>query len=337
MDGNDSKTEIDNTLFGKYLAGEASPEEAMQLEDWLAKSAANKLLFEQYMAAWDGFRTKDVYKLPDTPSAWRQFNPISKAKGNTGFKRLLTGYGVAAAVAGIAILSIIILWLLNRTEPSASVGNTSFASVAEIKQNTLPDGSSIVLNSNSTLTFPEKFTSDKRETILEGEGYFSIKPDPKQPFVVKIENISIQVLGTSFNVRRNLQNGTIETQVSSGKVKMFNTAGEIFITAGQTGTYSNQSNSFLLHDTLDINSFSYATKNFVFTDEALSNIIKYLEKAYSKKILLTNELLGRCKMTSSFNNKPIEYILDVIAATLDITYSVDGNTIFLTGGNHEGC
>jgi ferric-dicitrate binding protein FerR (iron transport regulator) len=88
---------------------------------------------------------------------------------------------------------------------------------------------------------------------------------------------------------------------------------------------------------LDINSFSYATKKFVFSDETLRSIIGYLEKAYSKKIVLENDLIGNCKMTSSFDNKSIEYILDVITTTLDITYMVKGNIIYIGGVGHEGC
>ena len=338
MDGQDSTSEIDSILFSKYLSGEAKPAEVMLLEDWISRSDANKLLFEQFMSTWIGFQPGSPYQLPDRTAAWSQLNnQIAKPGKNTGLRNLYNRYSVAAVFAGIAILGIIAVVMFNRRDGLNSGSKISFASISEIRQNQLPDGSSVVLNSNSKLSYPEKFKTSRREAVLEGEGYFTIKPNPKQPFFIHFEDVDIQVLGTSFNVRKNNETGTIETQVRSGKVKMFNATGEVMILAGQTGIYKKQSNSFLLQDTLDINRFSYATKTFVFSDESLRNIIRYLEKAYSKKIILENDLLGNCKMTSSFDNKPIEYILDVIATTLDITYKIKGNTIFIGGADHEGC
>ena len=133
------------------------------------------------------------------------------------------------------------------------------------------------------------------------------------------------------------QYNSIETQVSSGRVRMYNQNGEVFIKAGETGIYRKAESAFTLQRSRDLNAVSYATKNFIFSDESLASIINYLGKAYSKKIVLRNPAIGRCKMTSSFNNKSIEYILDVIATTLDVKYTINGDIIYLEGGEHEGC
>ena len=334
---NDPKNGIDGILFGKYLAGEASPEEAIQLEDWISRSATNKLLFDQFVATWNSIQSKPAYQSPNKDLAWHEIQQsIDASPRKIGvLRRLLFRYPVAATVAGIAILSIIPLIFFTQTANDKSVRNISFASVSEIRQTALPDGSSVVLNGNSIISYPEKFGPDQREAELKGEAFFTIVPDSARPFRVSFENVSIMVLGTSFNLRRSEQ-GFIETQVKSGRVKMFNASGEVIISDGQTGIYDKASNSFLLKKALDPNTFSYATRNFIFSDEELDNIIKYLEKAYSKKIVLKNEKVGKCKMTSSFSNKSIEYILDVIAATLNITYTIEEDTIYI-GGEHEGC
>ena len=334
---NDSKNGIDGILFGKYLAGEASPEEAIRLEDWISKSATNKLLFDQFVTAWNGIQSKPAYKSPNKEADWQKIQAaIDISPRRVGvFRRLLVRYPLAAAVAGIAILSIIPLIFFTRTANDESVKNISFASVSTIRQTTLPDGSSVVLNGNSVISYPEKFRPDERKADLRGEAFFTIVPDSARPFKIGFENVSIMVLGTSFNLRKGDQ-GSIETQVKSGRVKMFNASGKVIIADGQTGIYNKETNSFLLKKDLDPNAFSYATRNFIFSDEELGNIIKYLENAYSKKIVLKNELVGKCKMTSSFSNKSIEYILDVIAATLNITYTIQEDTIYI-GGEHEGC
>jgi len=334
---NDSKNGIDGILFGKYLAGEASPEEAIQLEDWISRSATNKLLFDQFVTTWNGIQSKTAYQSPNKEAAWHKIRQSidTPQRKIGGLRKLLVRYQLAAVVMGIAILSIIPLIFFIQTANDESVKNISFTSVSDVRQTTLPDGSSVVLNGNSVISYPEKFNPDQREVELRGEAFFTIVPDSARPFKVSFENVDIIVLGTSFNLRKSDQE-SIETQVKTGRVKMFNASGEVIISDGQTGIYNKESNFFLLKKDLDPNAFAYATKTFIFSDEELANIIKYLENAYSKKIVLKNELVGKCKMTSSFTNKSIEYILDVIAATLNITYTIEEDTTYI-GGEHEGC
>ena len=64
----------------------------------------------------------------------------------------------------------------------------------------LPDGTVVWVNSESSLRFPEKFTSNRREVFLEGEAYFEVKKDANRPFYVHTEVGKVRVLGTAFNV-----------------------------------------------------------------------------------------------------------------------------------------
>ena len=49
---------------------------------------------------------------------------------------------------------------------------------------TLPDGTIVWLNSESSLTYPEQFTNKQREVILDGEAYFEVKRNTQKPFIV---------------------------------------------------------------------------------------------------------------------------------------------------------
>lgn len=65
----------------------------------------------------------------------------------------------------------------------------------------LPDGSCVVLNGNSTLSYsPDDFTSSSRALQLDGEAYFDVQTNPKAPFVITTPSVSVQVLGTVFNL-----------------------------------------------------------------------------------------------------------------------------------------
>jgi hypothetical protein len=79
---------------------------------------------------------------------------------------------------------------------------------------------------------------------------------------------------------------------------------------------------------------SYATKNFDFQDMRLAEIIQVLEDAFGSTIKTESPGLLNCRLTAQFENKPLDYIMDIIAATLNLSYSKIGDVLFLSG---EGC
>lgn len=84
----------------------------------------------------------------------------------------------------------------------------------------LPDGSTVWLNAASSLHFPTVFDEEKREVTLTGEAYFEIKENRNHPFVVKVKDMSVDVLGTHFNVNAYENERTINTTLLEGSVKV---------------------------------------------------------------------------------------------------------------------
>ncbi len=67
---------------------------------------------------------------------------------------------------------------------------------------TLPDGSTVKLNSDTKLVFPDKFVGPTREVFMTGEAFFDVRPNPDTPMVVTTDkNVFIKVTGTKFNLR----------------------------------------------------------------------------------------------------------------------------------------
>jgi len=83
----------------------------------------------------------------------------------------------------------------------------------------LPDGSHVWLNAASSLKYPITFT-DKRIVELEGQAYFDIAPNTKQPFIVKVHDMEVQVLGTSFDIMAYQDEASINTTLVTGAVKV---------------------------------------------------------------------------------------------------------------------
>ncbi|NOT93867.1 FecR family protein [Ferruginibacter sp.] len=334
---------IEEQRIAKYLSGETNPEEAIAMEEWISESAANKNLFNQYQEIWNNLRNENKYEVPDTFKAWKYLEEnlkdnSTKIKGLSAVRSLFKRYSIAASIIGTIFISAAGLYIYLKSDDNAisKENEILFSTNESIERRFLSDSSEVVLYSNTSLRVPETFVTNTRQINMEGEAYFNVTHNPAKPFIIAIDKIHIQVVGTSFNVKNDTVNGTIETQVRTGKVRMYNDNAEIFIAAGQTGIYNKVNNSFFLKNSVSVNSIGYATRNFVFTDEKLISMISYLEKAYSTKIVLDNPLLGNCKMTSSFENRSIDYVLEVITTTLNLTHSIKNGVIHL-GGNHEGC
>src|SRR6185312_6673718 len=84
----------------------------------------------------------------------------------------------------------------------------------------LPDGSQVWLNSGSSLTFPERFTGPERNVTLTGEGYFEVAKNKAMPFKVMVNDVTVQVLGTHFNVMAYNNEPAVKTTLLEGSVKI---------------------------------------------------------------------------------------------------------------------
>ena len=83
----------------------------------------------------------------------------------------------------------------------------------------LPDGTKIYLNAGSSLKYPDQFIGEKREVSLTGEGYFEVASDSLHPFVVHVADMSVEVLGTSFNINAYPEEEWVKTTLVEGSVK----------------------------------------------------------------------------------------------------------------------
>jgi ferric-dicitrate binding protein FerR (iron transport regulator) len=330
----DPNRTIDTLLLGKYLAGEATPEEAMDIDDWLT-DPRNIKEFDEIERIWNSLSAGSIHEQPDLADGWLRLKNTLPVKKQAKLVRLLLNrYTIAASLLAIFIYTAF-TWLTHDNNPRpAGWKYITKGSFENTLKDRLPDGSEVIISRNSTIQYTEDFNKPDRKLSLNGESYFNIVPSRERPFIISVDKLKIKVVGTSFNVKKTNHPDIIEVQVQSGLVKMYTDAKEITVKKGQTGTYTIESGEFNLKDTVDVNSLSYATSNFSFNDMSLARISVYLEKAFGVTILADNNKLLQCRLTAQFENKSLTYIMDVIAATLNIEYSIQGNSVSIKG---KGC
>ncbi len=111
-------------------------------------------------------------------------------------KKSFYKYGMAAMIAVCMVLSALLL-MKNSGEEIIYVVNTGYQSMDSVR---LADGTKVMLNAGSRLTYPKEFSGEKREVQLSGQAFFEVTPDKTHPFVVKTQKMDVTVLGTSFEV-----------------------------------------------------------------------------------------------------------------------------------------
>ncbi|AXY74788.1 FecR family protein [Paraflavitalea soli] len=320
-------------LISKYLAGEANAAEAMLLDDWLA-APENAREFKRIAALWNQLPGTAIPQPPAPQQAWAELEPLLTANRPAAIIRRLRNHYAAAAVIGLLILAAVYWFTRTKEHPNSGANQITKATTNALRTDTMPDGSTITINKNSEVVYTAGFNKSDRQVAMKGECYFNVVPDKSKPFVISVYDLTIKVVGTSFNVRDVTPSGNIEVQVQSGVVKMYTPQKEITVNKGQTGIYNKQRQALYVRDSLDINSIGYATRTFSFNDMAVIDACRYLEKAFNVTINLDTQQFNGCRLSAQFDNKSLPYILNIINATLNTTYRQQGNTIFISG---NGC
>lgn len=318
-------------ILARYFSGDANPEEAMALHEWLNVTAENKRMYDGMSSIWYA-ASKKTYEVPSKTEAWEELKSKLTISNNqlVARQKVFRNLMIAASVLISATIISILLYLNSHPVSSTSVVQITRSSNESQPMN-LPDSSSVFLDKKGSLRHPEIFEKDNRSVYLNGNGYFNIMQKNRQPFIIALGELTVEVVGTSFAIFQDSISRYAEVAVESGIVKLYSARDTIQVRAGQTARYSFLENEFDLKNSVDINSFSYATRRFSFQDLSLHEITGYLKNAFGVEVTFSNQSIQQCRMSADFDNESLDYISRVISSTLNLQYSIDQNTVYFSG------
>jgi ferric-dicitrate binding protein FerR (iron transport regulator) len=155
-------------------------------------------------------------------------------------------------------------------------------------QLTLPDGSIVWLNAASSITYPTAFSAAERSVSITGEAYFEVTKDRTRPFRVKVNEMQVEVLGTSFNINAYPDQASIRTTLLKGSVKVRSVQAAVTLQPGQQASLSASSSAPLLQvrSDADIDEVM-AWKNgfFKFNDTDIRTVMQQLERWYDLQVV----------------------------------------------------
>jgi hypothetical protein len=202
------------------------------------------------------------------------------------------------------------------------VFNTLIVPYGKRSEIVLADGSKVWVNSGSKLIFPASFLGKTREVYLEGEAIFEVTHNKQQPFIVKTDNQSIEVLGTVFNVSNYTDDDAIYTILKSGSIQLsykdnsiINKAAVFKITPNTLATY-NKIDRKINTKTVEVEKyFSWRDGVFIFKNDSLKSIMKKIARYYNVDVVINDESLANQKFSGYLDVKEnIEHVMQTIKA-----------------------
>jgi ferric-dicitrate binding protein FerR (iron transport regulator) len=268
--------EINNTILARYFLGQCSENEKDAIRQWLESNEMNRRRFISERIRFDASLVVDERMIQ---ASRRQ-------------KLMWRSTRVALRVASIILLFLagsaylFTLYQTNRNQPALQRVYVPAGNRACI---TLPDGSLAWLNSNSSLTYPNVFSKKERAVELDGEAWFEVVKNDKNPFHVKTGQYCIEVLGTSFNVEAYGGKPDFKTALFAGKVKLYKTEHaetHLYLNAGETAELKGDK---LVVSATNVNAYHWRDGLIVIEDNSFEEIMQLLEKYFGQRIIIRNE------------------------------------------------
>src|SRR5687767_5635077 len=318
-------------LLVKHLTGEATEAEVLQVEQWLASDEANKHYFEHFKLIWEESVQLANTTEVDEQLAWERYqNRVQQgsfAKPKARVWSMNSALMRAAIVTGLIIGIAVITYVLFHNNPGTVITMANIQATNAVKADSLPDGSLVTLNKNSQVSFPEQFPDNKRVLQLNGEAFFKVKPDKQRPFEVHTNNVTITVVGTSFNVRS--RGDTTEVIVETGVVEVATDKQTVVLKAGQKAITGFNNAVLQKQDNTDQLYNYYRSKKFVCDGTPLWKLIEKLNEAYDVQIVIENDAIRNEPYDVVFDNQPLNKILNVISTTFNTSVIKEKGKIIL--------
>ena len=200
----------------------------------------------------------------------------------------------------------------------------------------LSDGTTVHLNSGTTLKYPVRFIAGQnRQVFLNGEAFFDVTKDKKHPFIVNADNLNIRVLGTHFNVSSYPEDQLTDVVLVEGSVGLY-TANERFdanintvLKPGYKGSFNKNDNQIVTKTVVTELYTSWMQGRLTFKNMSFSDITKKLERHYNVTIVNQNKKLAYEKFYASFGDEPIEKVLSYFNDVHGINYTIKNNEILI--------
>jgi transmembrane sensor len=349
---------MDSSLIEKFFKGECSQDEVAVILDWFAKEELDPAGENELYRFWKEVGVE--HQEGDfQDKATRMLSGINKAIDSKENRLSIAADPVPFSdrdidqiikpvrwnwvfkAAATVLLPLGLFWLYTLRNAADEQYVPKIVSVSALPGNQerveLPDGSRVVLNTGSTIAYPESFSDSSRVIELTGEAFFEVKKDSKRPFIVKTQEIETQALGTSFDIKHREKNDEISVALATGSVKIDERkegqTGQIArLIPGQQLVYNKENNTYRVEafDPMEVSSWQKGV--LYFKKARLNEVVQKLENWYGIEIEIVGKVSSKelkSKYTGSYDNQSLDDVLKGISFVKKFSYEKKGNKLML--------
>jgi transmembrane sensor len=232
----------------------------------------------------------------------------------------LRSFAPGPALAAAATVAAITVAILVRAPSQAPTSEHFSTQVAEARDVVLQDGTHVALGPKSAMEVT--FTAgERRVSVMPGESYFEVAPNPKRPFVVTAGDTRITVVGTKFNVK--YDNNVVRVSVVEGLVNVLPTsspgAQAAAVAAGNEATVSRAAQHAVVEPiNLSFPPDSWRTGQLYYDDVSLDEIVFDLNRHLAGQVRIDSVHLGQARLTTSFSTEQAVQFLEGLPNLLPV-------------------
>lgn len=192
----------------------------------------------------------------------------------------------------------------------------------------LGDGTKVWLNAASSLQYPAAFNDNHRTVTLSGEAYFEVAQNASKPFFVKVNGMTVQVLGTHFNVNAYADEQQITTTLLEGAVRVVAGNRQVTLAPGEQSALDAQSGALLRSAGDAENAVAWKNGLFTFKNDELAAIMRDVSRWYDVEVVYEEGLNEKIHVTGAMRRQ--EYLaqaLKILELTADLRFEVQGKKV----------
>jgi len=300
----------------KYVKGTTNETESAIIEAWYKSYEADENI---------GINEKDKAGIKSAIS--QRIAEVTRTK--IKFYRLKS-YQIAASL--VLLSAVTFLFYFNRQHNASDSYHTVQTKAGDLKKITLPDSSVIWINSLSSMRIPSSFKGDVRTVFLdEGEAFFKVKHDENKPFKVNTKVLTVQVLGTSFNISayKTLKHTCVA--VATGKVAVSaNHKSLSLLTPGRQLIYNDTARTFV-QETVNVSeSHSWIDGDTYLRQASFNELVRVLKNMYGIDLKAGSPAVSGYRFTLRLKRgMPVDDTLKIISTIRNTHYRKEGKLVIL--------
>jgi len=312
-----NRKKTNTRTIARFLLEKQDKEEKVMKDKIILNDEKSRKEFDAYLQVWERSANVKDFEKVDVNEDW------AKVRTRMSFlprKQRIPLRSYALRIAAILILAFGLTYFLLQLLNKSTIYNPDYyeiASASEIVDVDLPDGSIVSLNKNAKIFRNSDFGKTNRDVILEGEAFFKVTKNKDLPFRIHSMNSTVEVLGTSFNVKTDTN--SIIVSVMTGKVAFYlneDNSKRLELNPDNAGKLNISTKEFEIEQTFDPNSIAWYTKEFVFRNKPLEEVCNVIAKYYQLDIIKDDDLKINESITITCSTQSVQDVLSNINLSL---------------------